>query len=241
LAIINLLLEYTVSETITLTFKTNTPAEELRSQSMRIELKPDLRPGLLGLEPGRDILVLFYLHLIQPNEIELQLHPCHNPDNPLQGVFATRSQFRPNSIGASVARLESIEQNVFTVTGLDALDGTPVLDIKPYTPWFDADTHSQQLEVREVQSLADARAAIDAIDTEVIRLLGNRAGYVRQVVNFKQTAEDVRAPTRYAEVMRRRREMAQAAGLNPDVVEGMYKLLVDSFIQEEMDLLRQRK
>ena len=238
-----------MSETIALTpigrvkspFKTNTPAEELRPQPVQIALKPELMPGLLGLEPGLDILVLFYLHLIKPDETPLQLHPRHDPANPRRGVFATRTQFRPNSIGASVARLEAIEQNVLTVTGLDALDGTPVLDIKPYTPWFDADTHSQQLEVREVRSLADARIAIDAIDAEVIRLLGNRAGYVRQVVNFKQTAEDVRAPTRYAEVMRRRREMAQAAGLNPDVVEGMYKLLVDNFIQEEMDLLRQRK
>jgi isochorismate pyruvate lyase len=64
---------------------------------------------------------------------------------------------------------------------------------------------------------------------------------VRQVVNFKKSAEDVRAPTRYAEVMRRRRELAEAAGLNPDVIEGMYKLLVDNFIQEEMEMLRQRE
>jgi isochorismate pyruvate lyase len=67
--------------------------------------------------------------------------------------------------------------------------------------------------------------------------LGNRAGYVRQVVKFKQTVEEVRAPIRYAEVMRRRREMAEAAGLNPDVIERMYRLLVDSFIKEEMELL----
>jgi tRNA-Thr(GGU) m(6)t(6)A37 methyltransferase TsaA len=221
-------------------FKTNTPPEEIRPQPAQIVINPDYAPGLLGLEPGTDILVLFYLHLIQPDETPLQLHPRHDPANPLRGVFATRTQFRPNALGVSVVRLEAIEDNVLTVIGLDALDGSPVVDIKPYLPWFDADTHRQQFEVTPVSSLAEARAAIDRLDAEVIRLLGNRAGYVRQVVNFKQTTEEVRAPARYAEVMRRRREMAQAAGLNPDVVEGMYKLLVDSFIQEEIELLRLR-
>jgi tRNA-Thr(GGU) m(6)t(6)A37 methyltransferase TsaA len=222
-------------------FKTNTAPEEIRPQAAQIVIYPDYAPGLLGLEPGMDILVLFCLHLIQPDETSLQLHPRHDPANPLRGVFATRTQFRPNPIGASVVRLETIEDNVLTVTGLDALDGSPVVDIKPYTPWFDADTRRQQFEVTPVSSLADARAAIDRLDAEVIRLLGNRAGYVRQVVNFKQTAEEVRAPTRYAEVMRRRREMAQAAGLNPDVVEGMYKLLVEYFIKEETEMLQLRE
>ena len=140
-----------------------------------------------------------------------------------------------------MARIEQIEENVLTVSGLDAQDGAPVLDIKPYEPYFDADFHSQQREVHQVSSLAGARAAIDLIDTEVIRLLGNRAEYVRQVVNFKKTPEDVRAPARYAEVMRRRRELAESVGLNPDVIEGMYKLLVDNFIQEEMEILRLRE
>lgn len=221
-------------------FKTNTPPEELRLEPVQIIVRSELQPGLMGLETGMDILVLFYFHQIDPEEIELQLHPRHNLANPLRGVFATRTQFRPNSIGASVAHIETIEDNVITVTGLDALDDTPVLDIKPYTPYFDVDTQSQQLEVRETRNLPETRQAIDLIDAEIIRLLGNRAGYVRQIVNFKKNAEEVRAPTRYAEVMRRRREMAEAAGLNPDVVEEMYKLLVDSFIKEEMEMLRQR-
>jgi len=218
-------------------FQTNTPAEVMRQQLAQIVLEPQFEPGLLGLEPGTDILVLFRFHRIEPEEIELQLHPRHNPANPQRGVFATRTQFRPNQIGATVAQIEAIEGNMITVIGLDAQDGTPVLDIKPYAPYFDADTAQQRLEVREVSSLAEARAAIDVIDAEIIRLLGNRAGYVRQVVKFKQTAEEVRAPARYAEVMRRRREMAEAAGLNPDVIERMYRLLVDNFIKEEMALL----
>jgi tRNA-Thr(GGU) m(6)t(6)A37 methyltransferase TsaA len=218
-------------------FKTNTPAEEMRSHSAQIVVEPEFEPGLMGLEAGSDILILFRFHRIEPEEIELQLHPRHNPANPQRGVFATRTQFRPNQIGATVAQIESIKARVITVTGLDAQDGTPVLDIKPYAPYFDADTGQQQLEVREVASLAEARSAIDRIDAEIIQLLGNRAGYVRQVVKFKQTVEEVRAPIRYAEVMRRRREMAEAAGLNPDVIERMYRLLVDNFIKEEMALL----
>jgi len=183
-------------------------------------------------------LVIFHFHRIEAGEIELQLHPRHNPANPVRGVFATRSQFRPNRLGATVAHIEAVAGKVITVSGLDAQDGTPVLDLKPLVPYFDAATAQQQLEVREVSSLTEARAAIDLIDTEIIRLLGNRAGYVRQVVRFKQTAEDVRAPARYAELLQRRRELAAAAGLNPDVIEGMYRLLVDNFIKEELKLLQ---
>jgi len=61
------------------------------------------------------------------------------------------------------------------------------------------------------------------------------------VVNFKKTPEEVRAPARYAEVMRRRRELAEANGLNPDVIEEMYKLLVENFIQEEIKIIRERE
>lgn len=222
-------------------FKTNTPAEQMRTQPSRLVVRPEYKPGLLGLEAGMDILVLFYFHQTQPEEVALQLHPRHDPANPLRGVFATRSQFRPNSIGVSVACIEAIEDNVITVTGLDALDGTPVLDIKPYASYFDIDTQSQQFEVSKVTSLQEARAAIDRIDAEVIRLLGNRAGYVRQVVAFKQNVEEIRAPARYAEVLRTRREMAEAAGLNPDVIEQMYRLLVDHFIEEELEMLQQRE
>lgn len=218
-------------------FDTNTPAEEMRQHRSQIWVEPEFEPGLLGLETGTDIVVLMYFHHIEPEEVDLQLHPRHDEANPLRGVFATRSQFRPNPLGVTVARIEAIEGRVVTVSGLDGLDGTPVLDIKPFATYFDTDTERQQLEVREVDNLQEAREAIDRIDAEIIRLLGNRAGFVRQVVKFKKTLHDVRAPDRYAEVMRRRREMAQAEGLNPDVVERMYRLLVDNFIQEEIELL----
>jgi tRNA-Thr(GGU) m(6)t(6)A37 methyltransferase TsaA len=222
-------------------FKANTPVEEMRSQPSQLIVEPEFVPGLMGLQPGTDILILFYLHRIEPEEIDLQLHPRHDPAKGLAGVFATRSQFRPNQLGATVARIEAIEANIITVSGLDAQDEAPVLDIKPYAAYFDADGRTQQFGVHQVDSLEEARDQIDIIDADVIRLLANRAGFVHQVVNFKKRPEDVPAPARYAQVMRQRREWAEAAGLNPDVIEGMYKLLVDNFIQEELEMIRQRE
>ena len=127
-------------------FDTNTPPETIRSQPAQIVVKPEFTDGLLGLDIGMDILVLFYFNQVQADDVELQLHPRHDPNKPLRGVFATRTQFRPNPVGISVARIETIQENVITITGLDALNNTPVLDIKPYTVYFDADTRSQQFE-----------------------------------------------------------------------------------------------
>jgi tRNA-Thr(GGU) m(6)t(6)A37 methyltransferase TsaA len=222
-------------------FKGHVPSEEMRAHSAELIIKPEFVDGLMGLQVGGDILVLFYAHAIDHDKITLQLHPHHNPENPERGVFATRSQYRPNPIGATVARIEAIQENVIQVTALDAIDGTPVLDIKPYEAHFDAEPKHPGSDIRKVTSLQDARHLIDLIDTEVIRLFGKRARYVHQVVQFKNNATEVRAQERYDEVMRRRREMAEAANLNPDVIEQMYKLLVENFIKEEMEILRQRQ
>jgi tRNA-Thr(GGU) m(6)t(6)A37 methyltransferase TsaA len=221
-------------------FRENTPPEEMRKVSSQIVVKPEFEAGLMGLEVGADILVLFLFHRNQGQEIPLRLHPRHNPENPITGVFNTRSQFRPNGIGATVARIEHILGRVITVSGLDAQDDSPVVDIKPYAPYFDTDTQSQKLEVREVATLQEARDAIDGIDAEIIRLFGNRTKYVYQAVNFKKHADDVPAPERYAQVMRQRRAWALDAKLNPDIIEEMYKLLVNNYIQEELEILRRR-
>ncbi len=111
------------------------PSDEMRPQPSRIVLREEMAPGLMGLLAGDSILVLFHLH--RAETYELQLHPRHDPSRPLRGVFATRSQYRPNSIGATVARIVSVEDNILTVTGLDAQDGSPVLDIKPHSVTFD--------------------------------------------------------------------------------------------------------
>lgn len=222
-------------------FSENTPSDEMRPFPAQLVINPNMVDGLMGLQAGADILVLFHIHTIDSDEVALQLHPMHNPENPKRGVFATRSQFRPNPIGATVARIEEINDNILTVTALDALDGSPIVDIKPYVPHFDAESKHPHADVRAVTSLEDARHLIDLIDTEVIRLLGKRAKYVHQVVQFKNNATEIRAQARYDHVMQQRREMAEAAGLNPDVIEQMYKIMVENFIKEEMDLLQQRQ
>ena len=116
-------------------FSSYAPSDEMRSRPSRIVLRPELAPGLMGLEEEQHILVLFHLH--RATQYELQLHPGHNPENPIRGVFATRSQYRPNAIAATVANIVSVEDNIINVTGLDAQDGSPVLDIKPHRAGFD--------------------------------------------------------------------------------------------------------
>ena len=118
------------------------PSEEMRLYSSRIVVREEMAPGLMGLSAGDSILVLFHLH--RAETYELQLHPRHDPTRPRRGVFATRSQYRPNGIGATVARIISVEDNILTVAGLDAQDGSPVLDIKPHSVEFD--TANEQTE-----------------------------------------------------------------------------------------------
>ncbi len=100
-----------------------------------IRLDDALVPGLSGLEQYSHIIVVFYLHRMHFNPMtDLVRHPRDRADWPLTGVFATRTQYRPNSIGISTVQLLGIAHNVLSVKGLDALDGTTVLDIKPYKP-----------------------------------------------------------------------------------------------------------
>jgi len=110
--------------------------EALRAERVTIRVEPAFTEGLLGLEPGDDILVLYYLH--QSSGHSLQLHPRGDPTRELRGVFATRSPNRPTPIAVTSGRVERVEDNILTVTGLDALDGSPVLDIKPYAESFDS-------------------------------------------------------------------------------------------------------
>jgi tRNA-Thr(GGU) m(6)t(6)A37 methyltransferase TsaA len=108
---------------------------ELRARPARIELDPGLEPALLGLAPGDAVLVVFYFH--ESGEHPLQVHPRGDPNRPLRGVFSTRSPVRPNPIGVTTVRIERIEGTNLEVIGLDAIDGTPVLDMKSHAPVFD--------------------------------------------------------------------------------------------------------
>lgn len=95
--------------------------------------------GLRGLESYSHVIVVFFLHQIGSFDPAKQL--LRKPRGMEQmhevGVFAQRTKYRPNPIGVTAVELRGVSGNVLAVRGLDALDGTPVLDIKPYIPEFD--------------------------------------------------------------------------------------------------------
>lgn len=94
-----------------------------------LELSPQFAQGLLGIETGDNLIVLTWLHRAQRDV--LQVHPRGRQEAPLKGVFGTRSQDRPNPIGLhQVTVLEVSGQNI-KVAPMEAIDGTPLVDIKP--------------------------------------------------------------------------------------------------------------
>jgi len=95
--------------------------------------------ALHGLEEFSHLLVIFWLHL--PGKLLLKRHPRGRKDLPLVGMFATRTQFRPNPLGLQVVKLVKVEGNTLFVKGLDAMNGTSLIDIKPYMPQRDQVSH----------------------------------------------------------------------------------------------------
>jgi len=102
--------------------------DKIKAVESRLVIAPDLVAGLRGLEPGQKILVLFHFHRSQ--SFDLLQHPRGNRSRPPRGVFALHSPRRPNPIGVTKVDLMAVEGNVLRVRGLDAINGTPVLDIK---------------------------------------------------------------------------------------------------------------
>ncbi len=96
-----------------------------------VELKEEFRDGLLGVEPGRELVLVTWLHLSERDL--LQVRPHHDPERRLKGVFATRSPVRPNPIGLHPVKVLEVDGCRLRVTPLEAIDGTPVLDIKAAT------------------------------------------------------------------------------------------------------------
>lgn len=99
-----------------------------------IEVYPDYREGLKDIEGFSHLILIYHLHLVK--ESALLVKPFLGDE--LHGVFATRSPGRPNSIGFSVVRLTKVEGNKLCIRDVDIVDGTPLLDIKPYVAEFDA-------------------------------------------------------------------------------------------------------
>ena len=107
-----------------------------RGGAARLEIGAAYRPALLGLERFSHVVVLAWLH--EADRRALVIHPPH-ADAP-RGVFALRSPVRPNPIGLTVARLLKVnaEAGIVEIDAIDFLDGTPLIDVKPYRPGIDA-------------------------------------------------------------------------------------------------------
>ena len=104
----------------------------------RIILEPEFAGGLLGLEGFSHAIVVTYLHQARyQKEKHLQRRPRNLESMPLVGILAQRAKNRPNPIGVTAVEIINVDHEYLEVGGLDAIDGTPVLDIKPYYPHFD--------------------------------------------------------------------------------------------------------
>lgn len=94
-----------------------------------LEVNPLVGPGLEGLAVGDDLIVVTWLHLA--NREVLKVHPRSDPSKPLTGVFATRSPDRPNPLGLHPVTIREVKKNRLRIGPIEAIDGTPVVDIKP--------------------------------------------------------------------------------------------------------------
>ena len=104
----------------------------------RIHLTEPWRRGLKGLEEFSHLMVIFHMHQAAHDpKTDLVRRPRGRTDMPEVGIFAQRARHRPNPIGITAVRLLEIRGSTLTVQGLDAIDGSPVLDLKPYIPEFD--------------------------------------------------------------------------------------------------------
>jgi tRNA (adenine37-N6)-methyltransferase len=116
------------------TDKKQTPIQSARSQAIgQVEVYPEFVEGLQDTEGFSHLILLYAFH--QSEGYLLHVKPFL--DDQLRGLFATRHPCRPNPIGLSIVRLTARHGNVLEIEGVDVLDGTPLLDIKPYVPDFD--------------------------------------------------------------------------------------------------------
>jgi len=102
--------------------------EEIYQKISKIVLRKELAKGLCRIEDFQKLYVLFYFSRSEGFNLIQRRHY----DNEMAGVFASRSPYRPNKIGLTLVELLKVEENILYVKGLDAINGTPILDIKPY-------------------------------------------------------------------------------------------------------------
>lgn len=119
--------------------------EKAGEQEAKVRIYPEFCVGLKEIENFSHIFILYWFHL-RDNEKErktLLVFPRRHAVNVETGVFACRSPSRPNPIGLCVVELLKVEECTLTVRGLDALEGSPIIDIKPYLPRADLATNAQ--------------------------------------------------------------------------------------------------
>ena len=101
----------------------------------KIVIKNEYVEGLKDLDGFSHIYLIYYFH--KTKEDKLEVIPFNDKTNSKRGVFSTRTPVHPNRIGLSLVKLESINNNIIEISGVDILNETPLLDIKPYIPDFD--------------------------------------------------------------------------------------------------------
>jgi tRNA-Thr(GGU) m(6)t(6)A37 methyltransferase TsaA len=150
----------------------------VRSATATLELLPPYNTveALRGLEEFSHVWILFVFHQSARDEWKATVRPPRLGGNERVGVFASRSNFRPNSIGLSVVELLSVDGITLKLGGGDFLDGTPVLDIKPYISYVD--------------SVPDAQGALAANAPEPV----NRVEFATQAKQAVQTLENKARP-----------------------------------------------
>lgn len=139
-----------------------------------LELLPPFDDGaaVAGLEQVSHVWLLFLFHQALEDSPRLKVRPPRLGGNRALGVFATRATHRPNGIGQSVVKLERVEAGRLHLSGIDLLDGTPVLDIKPYVPYADRVPEARN-------AIADAAPPAIAVDWEGTALEQARAQALR--------------------------------------------------------------
>ncbi len=154
-------IEYTPIGIIHTPFKEleNMPIQPAGAKGIKgtIEIFKDYRVGLKDLEGFSHIILLYHFH--HSTGFKLQVVPFM--DTELRGVFATRAPRRPNPIGLSVVELDKIENGVLYIRNVDILDGTPLLDVKPYVPEFDAPTDIRLGWLEQVRKTVSYRKSDD--------------------------------------------------------------------------------
>ena len=110
-------------------FEQPTAGDLIKKEISHLEIFPEFRSGLEGAAPGQKILVLFYFHLAEEDAPLIQ-HPRGDQTRTPRGVFLLRSPARPNRIGATEVAVEGVKKDGLEVRGLDAVSGSPILDLK---------------------------------------------------------------------------------------------------------------